>query len=56
MLCAVKAKAPPPLLNAVDDMPLRYRDLFAFLAAAEGMAPPDPGGPRLHLRNCVLTN
>lgn len=32
---------PPPRLDA---------------AAYISRAPPDPGGPRLHLRNCVLTN
>jgi hypothetical protein len=42
--------APPHELAAVS-LPVQHRAAAAWTARA----PPDPGGPRLHLRNCLLT-
>jgi hypothetical protein len=42
----------PPFELAASALPVR-RGLYPARTACP---PPDPGGPRLHLRNCVLTN
>lgn len=42
----------PPLALAAAALPIPRGESAGWIARA----PPDPGGPRLHLRNCILRN
>jgi nucleoside-diphosphate-sugar epimerase len=45
MAIVVERGQPKQFYIAADDQPATYRDLFGYVAAMEGAAPPAPGGP-----------
>jgi nucleoside-diphosphate-sugar epimerase len=46
VVLAVTAAPPHSVYNVVDDEPVPYADLYAYVAAQLGVAAPPPGGPR----------
>lgn len=52
VVVAAEHAAPGSVFNIVDDDPVRYRDLYAFVASQEGAAGPQAGGPITRSLRC----